>query len=374
MTLWFNIRSDILWVITKINRQRTDAQVNAQMLVDYLKQYNEEELFYINYYRARKDPEHLKRFLGRLDMDYVNKHKLIIPERLPEKIPRLMMDSRYFGRESSASVYLCKHNRYTPFFFHTHIFFEVIYVLEGRCTHILLNEKYELKTGDLCILSPSLSHGLEVNNDSIVINILIRRGTIEDIFFNTLRDQNIISDFMRNSIYLKDYATYVLFHTQHDEAVRQQFLDMYMEQFTEDEYSDRLVSSMLMVFFTKLVRKYKKTVYIPPYSEATLNRSSQIISYILEDCSNVTLAWLAKKLGYSIPYCSRYIKNITGFTFQQLLKNVRFQEAETLLTTTTMNIRAVSEKLGYENPESFIRLFKKEYGVSPHQFRQTHLR
>ena len=78
----------------------------------------------------------------------------------------------------------------------------MIYVLEGRCTHILLNEKYELKTGDLCILSPSLSHGLEVNNDSIVINILIRRGTIEDIFFNTLRDQNIISDFMRNSIYL----------------------------------------------------------------------------------------------------------------------------------------------------------------------------
>lgn len=85
MTLWFNIRSDILWVITKINRQRTDAQVNAQMLVDYLKQYNEEELFYINYYRARKDPEHLKRFLGRLDMDYVNKHKLIIPERLRKK-------------------------------------------------------------------------------------------------------------------------------------------------------------------------------------------------------------------------------------------------------------------------------------------------
>lgn len=176
---------------------------------------------------------------------------------------------------------------------------------------------------------------------------------------------------MKNSIYIKNYATWLLFHTAHDESIRSQILDMYMEQFLRDEYSDRLVSSMLMVFFTRLVRKYKKTVELPPYTENSINRSSQIISCILEDYAHITLESLAHKLNYSVSYCSRYIKEATGLSFQQLLKQIRFQEAEKLLQNTSLNIRSVSERLGYENPESFVRSFKATYGVSPGQFREA---
>lgn len=345
--------------------------MNPNLLLEKLQEYNEDELFYLNYHKHKTNPAHFQRFLSSLDPDYLKQRNLIIPELLPDEIPRLMMDSKYFQKDSTSSVFLCKHNRYTPPFWHTHVFFEIIYVLSGQCEHTLPNETFHLFEGDLCLLSPSVAHTIVVNDDSIVINILIRRETIEDIFFHTLRDHNIISDFMKNSIYLKNYATYLLFHTAHDPQIRQQILDMYMEQFMGDEFSDRLISSMLMIFFTKLVRKYKKTVETPSYSRQNIMNSSQLISYILEDYENISLASLAKKLNYSVPYCSRYIKKMTGFTFQQLLKQIRFQQAESLLLNTTLNIRSVSEKLGYENPESFIRSFKAEYGISPHQFREN---
>ncbi|HIS30396.1 MAG TPA: AraC family transcriptional regulator [Candidatus Limivivens intestinipullorum] len=51
-------------------------------------------------------------------------------------------------------------------------------------------------------------------------------------------------------------------------------------------------------------------------------------------------------LEISVPYCSKYIKETTSYSVQH-----------------------ISSLLGYENPENFIRAFKKEYGVSPSQFR-----
>lgn len=73
-----------------------------------------------------------------------------------------------------------------------------------------------------------------------------------------------------------------------------------------------------------------------------------------------------------IPYCSKYIKKCTGSTFSQLLKKVRFQKATELLINSNLNIRSISDTLGYENPENFIRAFKKEYHLSPTQYRLNH--
>ncbi|MBQ8637794.1 MAG: helix-turn-helix domain-containing protein [Lachnospiraceae bacterium] len=140
----------------------------------------------------------------------------------------------------------------------------------------------------------------------------------------------------------------------------------------EGEYADRLISTMLMIFFAKVVRKYKDTAESPMYGTNNLYQSSRLISCIQEDYRTISLSRLADKLGYSVPYCSRYIKSVTGFTFQQLLKQVRFQKAETLLTNTALSIQAISERLGYENPEGFIRLFREEYGMTPNHYRQKH--
>lgn len=120
-----------------------------------------------------------------------------------------------------------------------------------------------MQEGDLCMISPAVAHSIFADGSSIVINILIRRSNIEDILFNALRDKNIISDFLVNSIYMKDYAAYIVFHTLNDEDVKEQILEMYLEQFENEIFFDRIISNMLMIFFIKLVRKYKRTAEIP---------------------------------------------------------------------------------------------------------------
>lgn len=112
--------------------------MNTNMLIEYLQTYNEDELFYLEYHKHKLDSSGFSAYIRTLDRSYVKEHGLIVPELLPNEIPRLMMDTTYFDRESETSVYLCKHNRYTPPFLHTHVFFEILYVLSGQCTQTIL--------------------------------------------------------------------------------------------------------------------------------------------------------------------------------------------------------------------------------------------
>ncbi len=343
--------------------------MNTDMILEYLNTYNKEELFYKEYQNQKRNPQNFQHYLSSLNITEIQDRHLIIPELQPAIIPRLMQDSEYFAAASDKSVYLSKHNRYTPAFLHTHVFFEIIYVLSGSCHHHVFHNDYLMTEGDLCLLSPSVTHSIYVDDDSIVINILIRRSTIEEIFYNALRGNSIISDFLASSIYMKDYSTYLMFHTFSDNSVKEAILEMLVEQFQEDEYTDHIISGMLMLFFTKLVRKYKKTAEYPPTTKISGKATNSIFNYMLEHSASVTLSAIAEQMNYTVPYCSKYIKENTGYTYSQLLKKIRFQKAENYLLNSSLSISKISELLGYENTENFIRAFKKEYGISATQFR-----
>lgn len=343
--------------------------MNTALIIEDLSTYNEHELFYREYCRARKNPQTLREYLKTLDPEYIRDNYLVVPELTLADMDSAepMPDFWYFNAASGKSVLLQKHNRYTPAFTHTHAFFEMLYVLKGTCTHHIFDRSYEMVEGDLCLLSPSVVHSI-YTEEGIVLNILIRRSNMEDIFFNILRDKNIISDFLVNSIYLEHYATFLTFHTLGDEETLNQILEMYLEQTLDDAFSDRIVSSMLIIFFTKLARKYKRAAESPFPPEETA-AAAQLLHCITNEYRTITLNGLSDRLGYSVPYCSKYIRKLTGYSFLQLLKHVRFQKAENLLQTTSFSIQKISDLIGYENPENFMRAFKKEYGMSPSAFR-----
>ena len=72
------------------------------------------------------------------------------------------------------------------------------------------------------------------------------------------------------------------------------------------------------------------------------------------------------------PQCqglSKYIKEKSGMTFGELVKNVRLKKAKTLLKTSSMTVESIALSVGYQNVEHFNRLFKKAFNMTPVQFR-----
>ena len=55
----------------------------------------------------------------------------------------------------------------------------------------------------------------------------------------------------------------------------------------------------------------------------------------------------------------------------QYILSLRMVNAQSLLENTEYNIGEIAEIVGYDNPLYFSRVFKKEYGVSPAQYRKN---
>ena len=104
--------------------------------------------------------------------------------------------------------------------------------------------------------------------------------------------------------------------------------------------------------------------------EGREDRIVEIINYIQNDFKNVSLDTLSEEFHLSKPYLSKYIKDKAGATFQEVVKEARMRRARTLLKETNQTVETIAAEVGYENVEHFNRLFKKNYGITPVQYRK----
>ncbi|MDY3692540.1 MAG: response regulator [Dysosmobacter sp.] len=87
---------------------------------------------------------------------------------------------------------------------------------------------------------------------------------------------------------------------------------------------------------------------------------------------DLSLAELSGLLNLSPTYFSALFKTETGMTASQYLTNVRMKEAKRLLLATRDSIACISAQIGYNDEKYFMRVFKKEIGLTVSEFRRLY--
>jgi AraC-like DNA-binding protein/mannose-6-phosphate isomerase-like protein (cupin superfamily) len=342
-------------------------KTNYAPLVRHLEKLNSYESFLKEYFEAQGDQEKINQFL----IEHGNDKK-IRRIKNPELVFSRMAEEDWFLREHR-NVALVKHTRYIPFFLHQHKYFECTCVISGSCKEHFKDQVLTLREGDLCLLAPSVPHSLEVYGGCLVLYIMIRYSTFLNIFTNMVRDKSRISAFFLGGIYKKNNIKYMIYHTAGDRRVRNSILDMYMEHHRDDEFTDHIISSMLELFFVYLTRTYNESVEMPERPGKPTPYDDKIISHIMLNYSTVSLESLSKAVCLSPSHCSRLIRSITGHSFTELLHNIRMRRGKEMLLNTSLSAAFISEQLGYENTETFIRAYKRFYKTTPGQFRKNNM-
>lgn len=100
--------------------------------------------------------------------------------------------------------------------------------------------------------------------------------------------------------------------------------------------------------------------------------AQQMEQYLEEHfAQDVTLEELADWFGLTPAYCSRLIKAATGDTFCRLLLKKRIQKTKEMLHQTELHIYEIAELAGYGDVKYFNRVFKRETGITPIQYRKA---
>ncbi len=115
--------------------------------------------------------------------------------------------------------------------------------------------------------------------------------------------------------------------------------------------------------------------------ESSLNKwntmqYSEIVSKAVQNISanydkNLTLNSVADSINVNSSYLSRLFLKETGQNFIDYLTDIKVKKAMSFLIGSNLSVQEVGEKVGYQNPKYFNRVFKKLAGVSPNQYRKT---
>ena len=79
------------------------------------------------------------------------------------------------------------------------------------------------------------------------------------------------------------------------------------------------------------------------------------------------------QLPYSYSNLTRLFKKYTHQTITQYVNNIKLQHAKELLATTNMTTLMITNALGFESVSHFNHLFKKQFNVTPTQYRKNNL-
>ena len=75
----------------------------------------------------------------------------------------------------------------------------------------------------------------------------------------------------------------------------------------------------------------------------------------------------AVSLGRTVFYGK--LKSIVGMTPIDFLRHVRLQKAQQLLANSSLNVSEIAYTVGFSDPKYFSKIFRKELGVSPTEYR-----
>lgn len=233
---------------------------------------------------------------------------------------------------------------------HSHIFTELIYVLEGSGWLEVENNRVELHPGEVLILNPQTSHrNLQPESDDFSVMML-----------------GMYCSYAANF----QSAAHQLVGS-HSSPGLVTCIQLFCEELKNQQESfESACQQLAQLILLQMNRLY-------PLMRTTLsNRKSslectRVRQFIDEHFSEpITLDQLAAYAGLNKYYLVHVFNREMGCSPISYLIERRITESKRLLSTTTISVQQISSRLGFSSPSYFSQSFRRATGFSPVEFRR----
>jgi AraC-like DNA-binding protein len=105
-----------------------------------------------------------------------------------------------------------------------------------------------------------------------------------------------------------------------------------------------------------------------------LDRLNHLLDSFFDDDTRTglpTVAYVAEQLNVSPHYLSGLLRSLTGLNTLQHIHIRLIDKAKQLLSTTSLSVSEIAYALGFEQIQSFSKLFKAKTNISPLEFRKS---
>lgn len=155
-----------------------------------------------------------------------------------------------------------------------------------------------------------------------------------------------------------------------------QFLNRMWEASSVEEASSPLYAdAALITLWAELLREARRPVNVQARGGLAPWQARRCTEYLNEHANEpVGLDQLASLVGLSPFHFARAFKTSTGVPPHRYQLLLRIARAKTLLEATDAAVTEIAFDVGYESSQALARLFRREVGVSPSEYRRLKAR
>lgn len=233
--------------------------------------------------------------------------------------------------------------------------FLIHYIISGKGSYTVNNKTYNLKENDGFLIWPGDVTYYEADKDEPWQYVWIAFNGVKAktyLSYANLDEKHLTFNYSKDT-YLIEYVLKML-----------DLKDFNMSSKLELE-------GLLYMFMSKLIENNKQNSNSKVYnsSEVYLEKS---IEYIQNNyASPIKINEIADYIGINRSYLTSIFKKNLNLSPQEFLLNFRMDKAEELLSSTNLSIKIISNSVGYSDPLTFSKMFKKVKKMSPKKFKDN---
>lgn len=251
---------------------------------------------------------------------------------------------------------------------HVHDYYELYFFIEGDLDYKIEEKSYSLQYGDYLLIPPNKPHQPIFKSHEIPYRRFVLWISKECYH----RLCQLSSDFSYSFDYVIQSEAY---HFRTDYIVHQKIQGALLELIEDlngtapfKETNSNLLLASLLIELNRIT--YNKLHQVSPSYQNVLylNICDYINSHLGEDLSLDTLSEFFYASKYHI---SHIFKDNMGISLHQYILKKRIHASKNSVLSGESLSKIYSE-YGFKDYTSFYRAFKKEYGLSPKEFKQQH--
>lgn len=247
-----------------------------------------------------------------------------------------------------------------------HSFFEFVYADSGAIICNVEGEDIAVNQGDFFLISPNKKHFYTTAKKQAAAVFIIcfnsKSEFLELLSGKTHLDKeekllmsDIVKEARKTFVFPFDKKLQL---RSHPEFGAQQLIENYIEE-------------LLIKLVRRKLDQNENIRFVMNSVELENSIVGDVIA-LLKECiySRLNLSSISEKTYYSKTYLNNIFKKNTGYSIMQYYNILKVEESKKLLREN-LPTAVISDKLGFESPNYFTKVFKKYSGMTPSEYRKT---